>query len=157
MNIRTLPAPWGITIVRVMAGLILVVAAFEKFNGGGFDGFTKATTGMGLPLPQFWGVFIPLLELIGGALLLVGLGARWVALLFVAEFLVTTFALKAQRQPPFGGWDSLRIDLMLLAASIMLVLVGPGAFALESLLFGSRGRQGSTATAGQSGGLALGR
>jgi putative oxidoreductase len=155
MKVRALPTAWGITIVRVMAGLILVVAALEKFSGGGFDGFTRATTGLGIPLPQFWGVFIPLLELIGGALVLVGLGARWVAVLFVAEFLVTTL-LKAPRQPPFGGWDSLRIDLMLLATSIALVLVGPGAFALESVFFPSRGRKGSTASAGQRGGLALG-
>ena len=63
-----------------------------------------------------------------------GLGARWVASLFVVEYTVTTFLLKAPRQPPFGGWDSLRIDLMLLAASITVLLVGPGAFALESAL-----------------------
>jgi putative oxidoreductase len=138
MKVRALPTAWGITVVRVMAGVILVVAALEKFAGGGFDGFTRATTGLGVPLPQFFGVFIPLLELIGGALVLVGLGVRWVAVLFVIEFLVTTLVLKAPRQPPFGGWDSLRIDLMLLAASIALVMVGPGAFALESLLFRSR-------------------
>ena len=152
MRIPTLPTPWGITVVRLMAGLIIFVAALEKFAGGGFDGFTKVTTGLALPMPQLWGVFIPLLELIGGALVLVGLGARWVAVLFVIEYLVTTFALKTPRQPPFGGWDSMRIDLMLLAASIMLVLVGPGAFALERVLFRSRGRQGSTASPG---GLAL--
>jgi len=149
MKVRALPTAWGITVVRVMAGLILVVAALEKFAGGGFDGFTRATTGLGLPLPQFWGVFIPLLELIGGALVLVGLGARWVAVLFVIEFLVTTL-LKTSRQPPFGGWDSLRIDLMLLATSIALVLVGPGAFALESWLFRSREQREEV------GGLALG-
>jgi putative oxidoreductase len=152
MKIRTLPTPWGITVVRIMAGLILVVAAYEKFSAGGFDGFTRVTTGLGIPAPQLWGIFIPLLEGIGGALVLLGFGARWVAVLFVAEFLVTTFALKTPRQPPFGGWDSMRIDLMLLAASVMLVLVGPGAFALERVLFRSRGSQGSTA---QSGGLAL--
>ena len=152
MTVRTLSPEWGIAVVRVMAGIVLLVAAFEKFFGGGFEGFTRLTTSFGLPVPQFWGVFIPLLELIGGALVLVGLGTRWVAVLFVVEFAVTSFVLKVPRQPPFGGWDSMRIDLMLLAASVMLVLVGPGAFALERVLFRSRGRQGSTA---QSGGLAL--
>jgi hypothetical protein len=34
----------------------------------------------------------------------------------------------------------MRIDLMLLAAAIMLVLVGSGAFALESLVLRNRGR-----------------
>jgi len=88
-------------------------------------------------------VQVPLLELMGGALILVGLGVRWVAILFVVEYFVTTFALKAQRPPPFGGWNSLRIDLMLLTAAVTLVLVGPGALALESIL--GRSRRGSEA------------
>jgi putative oxidoreductase len=141
MNVRELPPAWGITVVRVMAGLIITVAALEKFNAGGFDGFTKVVAGLAIPAAGFWGVFIPLLELIGGLMVLLGLGARWVAVLFVIEYAITSFALKVPRQPPFGGWDSMRIDLMLLAAAIMLVLVGPGAFALESLLWRRSRRQ----------------
>jgi len=132
---QTLSPAWGVTALRATAGLILVVAAFEKFFGGGFAGFTQVVTSLGIPLPQFFGIFIPLLELIGGALLLVGLGARWVAVLFVVEFVVTSFVLKVPRQPPFGGWDSMRIDLMLLATNVAIVVVGPGALALDSLVF----------------------
>ena len=140
MGLRTLPPAWGVTVVRVMAGIILIAAALEKFNGGGFDGFTKTTTNLGLPVPGLWGTFIPLLELIGGVLVLTGLAARWVAVLFLIEFAVTSFVLKAPRQPPFGGWDSMRIDLMLWAAAIMLVLVGPGALALENLVLRRSGQ-----------------
>jgi putative oxidoreductase len=139
MNLRTLPAASGITIVRVMAGLIITVAAFEKFGGGGFEGFTKTSTSLGLPMPEVWGVFIPLLELIGGLMLLFGLGARWISFLFIVEYFVTGFVLKIPRQPPFGGWDSMRIDLMLWAAVIAIAAVGSGAFALESLVL-RRGR-----------------
>lgn len=142
MNLRTLPPSWGIAIVRVMAGIIITVAAFEKFAGGGFEGFTRVSTGLGLPVPGFWGVFIPLLELIGGLMLLSGFGARWVAFLFIVEYFVTGFVLKIPRQPPFGGWDSMRIDLMLWAAVIAIAAVGPGAFALETLVM----RRGGTET-----------
>ncbi len=138
MNLRLLPTAWGITVVRLMAGLIITVAAFEKFNGGGFDGFTKTSTGLGLPVPEFWGVFIPLLELIGGLLILTGLFSRWVAFLFIVEYFVTSFLLKVPRQPPFGGWDSMRIDLMLWATVIAIAMVGPGAFALENLVLKRR-------------------
>src|SRR5262245_31593930 len=134
MLLPTLSPTWGITIVRVTAGLIIFVAALEKFFGGGFEGFTRVVTGLGIPLPQLWGYFIPLLELVGGALFLVGLGARWVAALFVIEYAVTTLALKAPRQPPFGGWDSLRIDLMLLATAVSVLLAGPGAWAVDNVL-----------------------
>src|SRR5712691_2215775 len=103
MRVRTLPPAWGITVVRVIAGFIITVAALEKFNAGGFDGFTRVAAGLGIPAAGFWGVFIPLLELIGGLMVLLGVGARWVAVLFVIEYAITSFALKAPRQPPFGG------------------------------------------------------
>jgi putative oxidoreductase len=128
-----------------MAGIIITVAALEKFNAGGFEAFTRVVSGLSIPAAPFWGVFIPLLELIGGLMLVLGLGARWVAVLFVIEYFVTSFLLKVPRQPPFGGWDSMRIDLMLLAAAIMLVLVGPGALALESLLARGARERGSLA------------
>jgi putative oxidoreductase len=139
MNLRALPPAWGITIVRLMAGFIITVAALEKFSAGGFEGFTKVASGLDIPMAGLWGVFIPLLELIGGLMLFLGLGARWVAFLFIVEYFVTAFLLKIPRQPPFGGWDSMRIDLMLWAAVIAIAAVGPGAFALESLLL-RRGR-----------------
>ena len=134
MNLRLLPTAWGITVVRVMAGIIITVASFEKFFGGGFEGFTRVSSGLGLPMPEVWGVFIPLLELVGGLALLLGFGARWAAFLFIVEYFVTAFVLKVPRQPPFGGWDSMRIDLMLWAAVIAIAMVGPGAFALETIL-----------------------
>jgi putative oxidoreductase len=137
-SVRALPPGWGLALIRVMAGIILIVASMEKFTGGGFDGFARVSTALGLPLPQLWGVWIPLQELIGGALILSGLGARWVALLFVCEFAVNALVLKTTKPAPFGGWDSMRIDLMLLATSVALVVCGPGAFALENVLWKRR-------------------
>ena len=136
---RPLAPTWGITLVRVTMGIILIVASWEKFNAGGLFGFSAGIANFGLPLPQFFGPFITLLELIGGILMLVGFGARWVALLFICEFAVNVFVLKMQRPPPFGGWDSMRIDLMMLATEIAVVLVGPGQLALENLLLRRRG------------------
>ena len=141
MGVRALPTAWGITVVRVMAGIIIFYAAIEKFNAGGFPNWTKAMAGFGFPVPEFWGVFIPMLELVGGAMLVLGLGARWAAILFVIEYFGTGLVIKTTRQPPFGGWDSMRIDLMLLAAALTIVMVGSGAFALESLLTRRRREQ----------------
>jgi putative oxidoreductase len=139
---RALAPTWGITIVRVTMGVILIVASWEKISAGGLFGFSAAITSFGLPLPQFFGPFITALELVGGILILTGFGARWVALLFVCEFAVNVFILKIPRQPPFGGWDSMRIDLMMLATAIALVLVGPGELALERLVLRRRGARG---------------
>jgi putative oxidoreductase len=141
MFVKTLAPTWGITVVRVTMGVILVVACWEKINAGGLFGFVPAITNFGFPAPQVLGPFIPLLEGIGGFLILVGLGARWVAVLFVIEFAINAFVLKVPRQPPFGGWDSMRIDLMILAGSIMVLIAGPGQLALETVLLRRRGAQ----------------
>jgi putative oxidoreductase len=138
MFVKTVAPTWGIAIVRVMMGIILVVAAWEKFSAGGLFGFIPAVTRFGFPAPQFFGVLVPCLEGIGGLLVLAGLGARWVAVLFVVEFAVNALVLKTASPPPFGGWDSMRIDLMLLASAVMLVLCGPGHLALETLLMRRR-------------------
>jgi putative oxidoreductase len=143
---RPVAPTWGITLVRVTMGTILIVASWEKLSAGGLFGFSAAISNFGLPLPQFFGPFITAVELVGGILVLAGLGARWVALLFVCEFAVNVFILKIPRQPPFGGWDSMRIDLMMLATAIALVLVGPGRLALDSLVRARTGRGLEAAT-----------
>ena len=85
---------------------------------------------------------------IGGLLILFGLGARWVALLFVIEYAVTSFVVKAPRPAPGGGFNSMRIDLMLWVSAITIALVGPGALALESLVLRrARGQQPLTGRA----------
>ena len=132
MNVRTLPPAWGITIVRVVAGIIIFWASVEKFQAGGPAAFSQSPTLAAFPVPAFWGTFIPLLEGIGGAMLILGLGARWAAILLAIEYFGTGLWIKTHAAPPFGGWDSMRIDLMLLAAAVTVVLVGPGALALES-------------------------
>jgi putative oxidoreductase len=147
MFVKTVAPTWGITIVRVMMGIILVVAAWEKFSAGGVFGFVPAVTRFGFPAPQVFGVLVPFLECIGGLLVLTGLAARWVAALFVIEFAVNSLVLKTSNPPPFGGWDSMRIDLMMLATAITLVLCGPGAFALERVLMRRRGPQRMAAAA----------
>jgi putative oxidoreductase len=124
---------WGITVVRVMMGIILIKAGWDKIAGG-LGGFTGFVGQLGLPAPELLGPFVAFLELIGGILVLVGLGARWLGLLFVVEFLVTTFVIKLPRM----GWDPTRIDLMMLAAALMLVLAGSGRPSVDEALLKRR-------------------
>jgi len=141
MPIKTLPATWGITLVRMMMGIILIVAGLEKFAGGGLFGFSGVLTQLGVVAPQVFGPFIPVLEFVGGVLMLAGFGARWVAVLFICEFFVNVFLLKSVKPAPFGGWDSMRIDLMMLATAVAVFLVGPGELALDRILLQRRSTQ----------------
>jgi putative oxidoreductase len=134
---QTGEASLGVTAVRVMAGIILLVAGTQKWAAG-IDGFIGFVTQLGIPAPQLVGPVIAAGEVIGGLLVLLGFGARWVGLWFLCEFLVTSFYVKLGRG---AGWDAARIDLMLLATSVMLLAAGAGAYALDEWL-ARRGQPG---------------
>jgi len=117
---------WGITVVRVVTGIILIVAGLQKFMTGlGViaAGFEKIP----IPLPGLTAPFVSVLELVGGVCLLVGLWTRWFGLIFALEHLVTTFWVKFRMQ----GWNSGRLELMLVAAGILFLLSGPGEAAID--------------------------
>src|SRR5207248_995950 len=113
---RSLDPGWGMAAVRVVMGLILVTAGWGKVASG-LPTVASNFAKMGMPVPGVTGPFIALLELVGGALLLVGLGGRWVGLLFAIEFVVAAFVVKL----PNAGWAGARLDLMLLAGGVLLL------------------------------------
>jgi putative oxidoreductase len=127
---RRLDASAGIAVIRLTMGLILFIAGLTKWLAG-IDGTVAFFTQLGIPAPQVVGPLIAAGELAGGVLLIVGLGSRAVAVWFVCEFLVTTFYVKLGRG---AGWDAARIDLMMLAGSLMLVLAGAGKLAVDEWL-----------------------
>jgi putative oxidoreductase len=120
---------WGIFIARLVTGLLFAIHGWQKFAGGigGVAGFFSK---IGIPMPGVMAPVIASLELIGGVLLILGLGTRWVSLLFVCEMLVTTFYV----QLPTKGWSGADLDRMLLASALLFVLAGPGAAAIDSLI-----------------------
>ena len=132
---RPVDAQWGITLVRLMMGIILVVAGVTKWLPG-IGGTVAFFSQLGIPLPPVMGPLIASGEVLGGLLLVAGFGSRVVGLWFVCEFLVTAFYVKLGRG---AGWDAARIDLMLLVGSLMLVVAGGGKLALDDWLAGRRG------------------
>jgi putative oxidoreductase len=127
---QPLDARWGVAVVRLMMGVILVVAGIQKWAGG-IGGTVNFFTQLGIPAPQVVAPVIATGEVVGGLLILLGLWSQWVGLWFVCEFLVTAFYVKLGRG---AGWDAARIDLMMLAGSIMLVLAGAGLLSLDAWL-----------------------
>jgi putative oxidoreductase len=118
---------WGITAVRVAMASVFIVAGYKKWFITGMPNVAASFAKSGLPAPGVMAYCIATLELVGGVLLLFGLFGRWLGVLYVAEFIVAAFWVKF----PTLGWEPGRIDLMLLAGAIMLVLAGPGRAALD--------------------------
>ena len=120
---------WGIFIVRIVTGLLFAIHGWQKFAFG-IGGVTAYFSKIGIPMPEVMAPFVAGLELIGGVLLILGLATRWISLLFVCEMLVTTLYV----QLPAKGWNGADLDRMVLAAALLLVLAGPGAAAIDSLI-----------------------
>jgi putative oxidoreductase len=118
---------WGVAVVRVVLAGILLIAGWQKLGDIGFvaTGFGK----MGIPAPEIAAPLVVGLEAVGGALLLIGLFSRWVALLVAGQFVVATFYVKWAAQ----GFGAARLDLMILAAAVLVVLDGPGHAAVDGL------------------------
>ena len=123
------PPGWGITAVRLMMGFVLAFSGYQKLTGG-MAGVANFFGQVGIPLPEVMAPFITALELVGGIMLLVGLFTRWLGLLYVAEFIVATFWVVI----PARGVAMGRLELMMLAGAVMLVLAGAGKASLDEML-----------------------
>jgi putative oxidoreductase len=124
---------WGITILRVMVGIVFLAHGGQKVFVYGFSGVQGAFGQMGIPMPTVMGPFVALLELLGGLMLVVGVGTRWVSILFAIEMAVAV--LKVHLSGGFFLPRGFEFALTMCAASCAIALEGPGAAALGGMLF----------------------
>ncbi len=121
---------WSLLLIRLVCGLILLSAGLFKI---GQDYAVTGFAQMHIPLPFIMGPFISLLETVGGALLIVGLLTRYLALLFTIQFLVIVLyvdwlVLKV------GFGPQLQIGLTMLAGCFVLLTHGGGRYSVDALL-----------------------
>ncbi len=133
----------GTTALRAGLGIVFLFHGWMKlfvFTLPGTMGFFES-----VGFPGFMAIPVTFAELIGGALLLVGLGTRWAALAMVPIMLGATQVHWANGfgfNNTGGGWE---FPAFLVVASLALFLHGDdGRFSLASLLRGRR-RQSAAA------------
>ena len=98
---------------------------------------TDFFTSLGIPLPHANAVFVSNLELIGGVLLFVGLGSRFISLLLAGDMFVAYLAsdreaLRAIFSDPGKFYNA--DPYTFLFASLIILIFGPGLFSLDALL-----------------------
>ena len=115
---------WGL---RAAIGVIFVVHGSGKF-GPGFVGFLTGPLG----LPAELQIPIALAETIGGILLIMGVLTRISASLLSIINLGAIFHVKGATN--FTGEGAYEYDLLLLAASLVIIVAGPGRVSIAHVI-----------------------
>src|ERR671921_2669812 len=81
---------WGLTILRVVVGIVFLVHGLQKLFLMGFGGVAGMMEGLGVPAPGLFAIILTLVELLGGLALILGLFTRVVAIPLAVDMLVAT-------------------------------------------------------------------
>lgn len=127
---------WGLTLLRVVTGLVFFMHGYVKVFVWGFEGTAAGFGQMGIPLASVAGPLVGLVELLGGLALIAGLATRWVSIPLAFTMLVAI--LQVHLGKGFFGPEGYEFPLTLLAASAGLALAGGGALAVDNLLASRR-------------------
>lgn len=127
----------GLFAARIVLGTIFIAHGWQKLTAWTIAGTTEAFAGMGVPMPQISAPFVAGLELIGGALLILGAATPLVGLLLAGNMLVAALIahLGSGVFVDGGGWELVGA---LGAGSLALAAVGAGRLSLDHAILGRR-------------------
>ena len=130
-------------VLRLAAGLIFLPHGWSKIAGEGGVAAFAADMAANYHLPTILGYVAAYSELVGGALLILGLLTRLDALLLAATMFVAAFIVQLPdalyEVPPgaiklFVALRGIELPLGMFAICFALMLIGGGRFSLDALL-----------------------
>lgn len=121
-------------LIRVMVGWVFLSEGMQKFlfpAALGVGRFIK----IGIPAPHFFGPFVGVVEIVCGALLIVGLLTRLASIPLLIDILVAIVTTKIPMLSKAGFWGTMheaRTDFCMLLGLIFLLLVGSGILSFDA-------------------------
>jgi putative oxidoreductase len=125
-----------VILIRLMMGWVFMSEGIQKFlfpDALGVGRFTR----IGIPAPQFFAPFVGLVEIVCGALLIVGLLTRLASIPLLINILVAIATTKIPMLSKAGFWGMMheaRTDFCMLLGLIFLVIVGSGTLSFDERL-----------------------
>lgn len=142
-------APASTLLVRIIVGPVFLSEGSQKFlypNENGIGRFAK----IGIPSPELTAPFVGVVEIVCGALIIIGLLTRLAAIPLVINMLVAIVSTKIpillgygfwgfslRNLPYYGFWGmahEMRTDWSMLLGSIFLLIVGAGTLSIDATL-----------------------
>ena len=138
MNMLSLPFLHGLKgfaplVLRLGVGIVFLNYGLGKWNGG-VEGVTGMLDGLGLPAAGILAWVLIITELVGGALLIVGLLTRFWSVGMVILLIVAILTMKAGAPIVGGEGATIALDLALMSGAAALAMMGPGSLSLDRML-----------------------
>ncbi|NMD55102.1 MULTISPECIES: DoxX family protein [Tsukamurella] len=127
------------TIARVILGVIFFAHGWQKFVTNGIDNVAASFEKMDVPLPTLSAWFAGIVELVGGAALIIGLAVPLVAVLGIIDMLGAIIFVHwdAGFFASNGGYE---LPLALIAGLIAVGIASHGPLAADTHLLKSRSK-----------------
>ena len=125
-----------VILIRLMMGWVFMSEGIQKFLFPDVLGVGRFTR-IGIPAPQFFAPFVGLVEIVCGALLIVGLLTRLASIPLLINILVAIATTKIPMLSKAGFWGMMheaRTDFCMLLGLIFLLIVGSGALSFDERL-----------------------
>ena len=126
-------SPLAILLIRLIVGAVFLAEGVQKFlfaDALGVGRFIK----IGIPAPEIMAPFVGVVEIVCGAVVLIGFFTRLAAIPLIIDMLVAISTTKIPMLFEKGFWAMVheaRTDWSMILGSLFLVLVGAGAWSLD--------------------------
>lgn len=140
-------APAAVFLIRLVVGGVFLSEGIQKFIYPAENGAERFAR-IGIPSPDVMGPFVGVVEIVCGALILVGFLTRLAAIPLIINMLVAILSTKIpillghgfwgfslRTLPYYGVWGMLhesRTDFAMLFGSIFLLIVGAGSWSVDA-------------------------
>ena len=137
----------AIIIIRILVGWVFIVEGYLKFALPEELGVGRFTT-IGIPYPQYAAPFVGAVELVCGALIVLGLFTRLAAIPLLIDITVAILSTKVPILLGHGYWQfslpklkhygllsmlhEARTDISMFLGLLFLVIVGGGVWAVDA-------------------------
>ncbi|MBU2103882.1 DoxX family protein [Patescibacteria group bacterium] len=120
-------------VLRVVVGIVFALHGYQKLQTG-IPGVSGFLAGLGFPMPELFAVLLIAAELGGGILLILGLFTYWNTRILGIVAIVALLTVHATNGffISDGGYEYI---LLILAATISLMITGPGKWSLDKMLW----------------------